>query len=350
MKISVLISMHNEEKKITKTLKCILAQHFPKSDLQIVVVDDKSTDKSVSMVRSLGINVIQLKKRSWSSRSRQIGIRNCYGDVIFFLDAHLYLLNPESLNIIQKTLIKHPKIGGICGSYRSTELNDWNNVRDIRRDVVFKKTSRRTFNLRNFTTLSLAITAIRKEVFEDAHFPEGFYESFGEDTMFQIEAHRKGWNFIFLPELRGVHDSPQAISGIFTKMKYEMRGTANVLLYSQERGIKTPFLKFFLSYPLGRMMFLIIALMKPWTGLGLFLIAQIVELYTCKAFLAPIKYTMGMKIRAVGYSILKELSLGFYLPYYLLSKGVFDLRLLYVIFIQLILWEKQKFNYYLNIK
>lgn len=340
--------MHNEEKRIKKTLKYIKAQNFPKQDVQLIVVDDKSNDSSVAIVRSLGINVIRLRRRSWPSRSRQRGMKYCSGDVILFLDAHLYLENPESLNIICKTFSKYAKIGGICGSYRSAELNDWNNVRDIRREAVFKKTKFRTFNLDNFTTLSLAIAALRKEVFEEVKFPEGFYESFGEDTMFQIEAHGKGWDFIFLPTLSGIHDSPQAISGIFTKMIYEMRGTVNVLIYSKIHKIKTPYLQFFLSYPLGRTVFLIIALFNPLVGLGLFCIAQTAELYICRTFFVPVKYTIGMKMKAVSYSILKELSLGFYLPYYLFKKGFFDSRLLHAIFIQLITWEKQKFNYYLN--
>lgn len=318
MKISILIPMHNESLKIRKTLQCLLSQNYPAKDVQYVIIDDNSTDNSVEIVKSLGINPILSNKHSWASNTRNLGLRYCTGDVVLFLDAHLYLEDKNSLKIIRNTLQSHPTIGGICGKYTSATKTDWNLVRDIRRDAIFEKTTIRPISLKKFTTLSMAISAIRKELLDEVHFPDGFYDSFGEDTTFQIAAHHKKWDFIFIPQLFGIHDSPQTVSTIMRKIVYELRGTANVLLYCKRQKMEIPYLHFFLSYPLGRILSLMIMLIDFRIGFGLFILCQGMELTKIRKIIST-KYPLLMRIRAAWYSWLKEMIAGFYVPWYIIN-------------------------------
>ena len=139
MKISVLITMRNEASKIKKTIKHIKMQHYSRSEYEIVAIDDGSTDSSVEIARKYGARVINLKKNVWSSEARRFGVNQCRGKIIVFLDAHLYLTNPESFQIIDKILSQNPELGGICGFYKTVDNSDWNQLRDIRREVIFHK-------------------------------------------------------------------------------------------------------------------------------------------------------------------------------------------------------------------
>src|SRR5690606_13564962 len=63
--VSVLIAARNEEDNIARTLDCIVNQDFPKELLQIIVVDDHSTDNTAAIVASYasrGVTLLQLNE------------------------------------------------------------------------------------------------------------------------------------------------------------------------------------------------------------------------------------------------------------------------------------------------
>lgn len=91
--ISIVIPLYNKEKVIKKTLDTVLAQSF--SDYEIIIVDDGSTDKSVSVVEEwmqynkyipLKIRMIH-QENSGVSVARNTGIKYSIGDYVAFLDA-----------------------------------------------------------------------------------------------------------------------------------------------------------------------------------------------------------------------------------------------------------------------
>lgn len=90
MNISVVIPMYNREKTIECTIKSILRQTF--LPMEIVVVDDCSTDRSVEIVREIRkkdriVRLIRLKKNSGAQAARNCGIKAARGDWILFLDS-----------------------------------------------------------------------------------------------------------------------------------------------------------------------------------------------------------------------------------------------------------------------
>lgn len=59
-KISVIIAARNEEKNISACINSILVQDYPAALFEIIVVDDHSTDNTVSIVNSFAANNIKL--------------------------------------------------------------------------------------------------------------------------------------------------------------------------------------------------------------------------------------------------------------------------------------------------
>jgi len=57
-KISVVIPAYNEEKYLGATLDSLVNQNFPKSDYEIIVVDNASTDGTVKIARKYPVRVI----------------------------------------------------------------------------------------------------------------------------------------------------------------------------------------------------------------------------------------------------------------------------------------------------
>lgn len=92
--VSVLIAARNEEENIARTLDCIVAQDFPKELLEIIVVDDHSTDATAAIVATYadrGVTLIQLNEGSQLNSYKKLAISRAIaqakGEIIVTTDA-----------------------------------------------------------------------------------------------------------------------------------------------------------------------------------------------------------------------------------------------------------------------
>lgn len=93
-RVSVLIAARNEEENIARTIDCILNQDFPKENLELIIVDDHSTDSTAAIVRSYadrGVRLLQLsigdKLNSYKKYAITKAIEMSTGDIIITTDA-----------------------------------------------------------------------------------------------------------------------------------------------------------------------------------------------------------------------------------------------------------------------
>lgn len=93
-RVSILIAARNEEDKIGKTLDDLLAQDYNKNLVEIIVIDDHSTDKTSQIISSYAsedIKLIQLKEanalNSYKKKAIQTAIGAATGTLIITTDA-----------------------------------------------------------------------------------------------------------------------------------------------------------------------------------------------------------------------------------------------------------------------
>lgn len=108
-KVSILIAARNEEANIGRTLDCIVQQHFPKHLLEVIVVDDHSTDRTSDIVRSYldrGVQLIQLQEgrgmNSYKKFAISKAIAQSTGDIIVTTDADCRMGDQWLKTIVQK--------------------------------------------------------------------------------------------------------------------------------------------------------------------------------------------------------------------------------------------------------
>jgi len=90
--ISIIVPCYNAEKLIGRTLDSLMNLNYPKSMVEITVVDDKSKDKSVGVVRSYvkkysNIRLIISERNSGgAAEPTNIGIKNAKYDIVAVTD------------------------------------------------------------------------------------------------------------------------------------------------------------------------------------------------------------------------------------------------------------------------
>lgn len=90
-KVSVIIPVYNKEKYIEQCLNSVINQTY--KDLEIIIIDDASTDKSMEIARSIkdeSIKIIELNENVGAGMARNKGIEAATGDYICFIDADDY--------------------------------------------------------------------------------------------------------------------------------------------------------------------------------------------------------------------------------------------------------------------
>lgn len=85
--VSVIIPAYNAEKYIAQALDSILDQTY--SNIEIIVVNDGSTDNSLSIAKQYSSNNVKIidQPNGGASAARNTGLRMAQGDYIQFLDA-----------------------------------------------------------------------------------------------------------------------------------------------------------------------------------------------------------------------------------------------------------------------
>lgn len=116
-KFSVIIPLYNKELYIKNTINCVLTQTI--TDLELIVVDDGSTDNSQTVVKDIKDSRIKLIQQSNAgvSAARNHGIREAVGEYICFLDADDFWTK-DFLEIAESLFVKFPEAGMVCPSYQ----------------------------------------------------------------------------------------------------------------------------------------------------------------------------------------------------------------------------------------
>jgi glycosyltransferase involved in cell wall biosynthesis len=95
LKISFIIPVYNCEDKIEKCINSIVNQNLPSNNYEIIIINDGSTDSSLSVIERLkkgsdNISVFSTVNKG-AGAARNFGLKCSRGDIVTFVDADDYL-------------------------------------------------------------------------------------------------------------------------------------------------------------------------------------------------------------------------------------------------------------------
>lgn len=211
--ISIIIPVYNAEKYINRCIKSIINQSY--LELEIIVVNDGSTDNSLSICETLATQDNRIKVISQDnggvSKARNTGLRSAKGEYVMFLDSDDYML-PDMCKTMLDVLhskqadcvicgIQEPE-GGLWCPQRNI---DYSTLEDFKRDFIYQL---------NTELLSPCWNKIFKRQFITNLFNEEI--SFGEDLIFDLEYLNNCSSLSFITTPLVYHEK-QVVGSLVTK-------------------------------------------------------------------------------------------------------------------------------------
>jgi len=193
--ISIIIPVHNGGGHLERCLDALIESSY--SSFEIIVVDDCSTDDTVTIAQQKGVIIRRLSKRSGVSVARNFGAQHAGGDILLFIDSDI-LVKRETIKQIADGFQQHADIAAIFGSY-DDEPQEENFISQYRN--LFHH-----FNHQNSdteaSTFWTGCGAVRKSVFKEIG---GFRDSFMEDIELGYRLRKKGYQILLDKGLQVKH-------------------------------------------------------------------------------------------------------------------------------------------------
>jgi cellulose synthase/poly-beta-1,6-N-acetylglucosamine synthase-like glycosyltransferase len=127
--VSVVIPAYNEEKQIAGAIDALLAQDYPKEQLQILILSDASSDGTDEIVRqyeSRGVELLRMPRRGGKTLAENMAIAHLRGEIVVNSDSSIRL-HPSAVH----ELVAHmadPTVGVTSGRDVSISRDNSANV------------------------------------------------------------------------------------------------------------------------------------------------------------------------------------------------------------------------------
>jgi len=217
--ISIVIPTHNRKQKLIRLINSILESDYPKDKLEIIVVDDASTDGTYEEIKKMfpQVKIIRNEKRKFVAASRNIGFKNSKGEFIFFIDDD-NVIDKKCILELVKTMLSLKNVGLAAPIMYYLEKPEMIWCAGVKRNMVTGKTAflgnnqidngqflyiSESDDFPNAFIVRRKIMEIENIVFDDVNFPFIYEES---DFCYRIK--RKGWKIVLVPSAKIWHDVP----------------------------------------------------------------------------------------------------------------------------------------------
>lgn len=169
-KVSVVIPVFNEDKKISECLRSLKRQTL--QNLEIIVVDDGSTDASLQVAKKFKVRIFE-QKHFGPGSARNLGSKKATGEILVFVDADM-TFDEKFIEELIKPIVESKTIGTFSkNEFVSNSHNIWSKCWSINRGL-----SPERMIPENYPNQAPVFRAILKEEFDRI----GGFDTSGEYT------------------------------------------------------------------------------------------------------------------------------------------------------------------------
>ncbi len=224
--VSVIIPAYNEAVGIADTVRSMVANDY--LDLEVIVVDDGSTDGTADIVEQLGLPEVVVVRQANQGKPAALnhGIAVASADVLVLVDGDT-VFEPDTVRHAVQPLCD-PAIGAVAGNTkvgnRQGLLGRWQHIEYVQ---GFNLDRRMYDMLQCMPTVPGAIGAFRREALESVG---GVSEdTLAEDTDLTMALCRAGWRVVYAEQARAWTEAPATLSALWRQRYRWSYGTMQAM-------------------------------------------------------------------------------------------------------------------------
>jgi cellulose synthase/poly-beta-1,6-N-acetylglucosamine synthase-like glycosyltransferase/peptidoglycan/xylan/chitin deacetylase (PgdA/CDA1 family) len=227
--VSVVVPAYNEELGIAATVRSLIASGYP--DLDIIVVDDGSIDRTAEVVAGLGLPQVRLIRQANGGKPAALnaGIQVAKHDIVVLVDADT-VFEPGAVRalIAPFATARRSMIGAASGNTkvgnRRGLLGLWQHLEYV---IGFNLDRRMYDTLQCMPTVPGAIGAFRREALEAVGGVSA--ATLAEDTDLTMAICRAGWRVIYVPEAWAWTEAPGTLRQLWRQRYRWCYGTMQAI-------------------------------------------------------------------------------------------------------------------------
>jgi cellulose synthase/poly-beta-1,6-N-acetylglucosamine synthase-like glycosyltransferase/peptidoglycan/xylan/chitin deacetylase (PgdA/CDA1 family) len=210
--VSIVVPAYNEELGIAACVRSLSAADYP--NLDIVVVDDGSTDATAAVVAGLALPNVRLVRQHNAGKPAALdyGIRAARHDILVLVDADT-ILEPDAIGALVAAF-GNPDVGAVAGNTKVGNRRGMLGRSQHIEYVMGLNLDRRMFDvLQCMPTVPGAIGAFRREALEDVGGVSD--DTLAEDTDLTMAICRAGWRVVYAAEARAWTEAPATLGQVW---------------------------------------------------------------------------------------------------------------------------------------
>jgi hyaluronan synthase len=283
--ITIALSCKNEEESIRRTLECVFASDYPATRLQVIAVDDGSTDGTWAEMQRVrerhpSLELIRFDVNRGKRHGMAEAARRATGDVVVYVDSDSFVRPDAFYRIVQG--FADPEVGAVCGHAKveNASQNFLTKMQEVRYYVAFRVVKSAESLFSTVTCCSGCLAAYRRSTmmeFLDVWLAQSFLgrpATFGDDrslTNFML----RSWRVIYDGSAVCSTIVPSTMRVFFRQqLRWKKSWIRESLLASLFMWKRHPIAAFFfylgVVFPLVSPAVVFVALVLPLLGFGEF--------------------------------------------------------------------------------
>ncbi len=225
MLFSVIIRTKNEEQFIGQTLKMIFAQGFGVGELEVIVVDSGSTDRTLEIVAEFEVKVIKIASEDFSyPYASNIGAKEARGEYLVYLSGHSVPIHDtilrDALTCWRKLELGNVKLAGVYGPIAALPGKG----SSLWEKMIFpahrlRKLQPKAITQKQMGLLGCTNAIIRRDIWQQHQFDER-YGLGGEDTVWAAARIKEGYSIGFCPCFAVYHSHGLGLIGLYKQWQH----------------------------------------------------------------------------------------------------------------------------------
>lgn len=141
--VSVIITAFNEEEAIYRTVECCYAVDYPAAKIEVIAVDDGSTDRTIPELDRArrhwpSLIIEAFEKNRGKREAMAAGARVARGDILVYVDSDSFLRRDAMRKIVQG--FANPEVAAVAGhtEVANTATNGLTRMQQVRYYVAFR--------------------------------------------------------------------------------------------------------------------------------------------------------------------------------------------------------------------